>query len=84
MNTTVEDEPLSPYTINMNKMNTTVNNNFNFLSQNESPLIKLVKDPQQLATSVMSTGSNQLATTDSLHNNTQISIIDGPDIISNS
>jgi hypothetical protein len=58
MNTTVEDEPLSPYALNMNKMNTTVSNNFNFLSQNESPLIKLVKDPQQLAKSVMSTGSN--------------------------
>jgi hypothetical protein len=70
----------------MNKLNSTVNNNFNFLSQNESPLIKLVKDPQQLAKSVMSTGSqsNQLATNDSLHNNTQINIIDGHESVSNS
>ena len=82
----MEDEPLSPYALQMNKLNSTVNNNFNFLSQNESPLIKLVKDPQQLAKSVMSTGSqsNQLATNDSLHNNTQINIIDGHESVSNS
>lgn len=82
----MEDEPLSPYALQMKKLNSTVNNNFNFLSQNESPLIKLVKDPQQLAKSVMSTGSqsNQLATNDSLHNNTQINIIDGHESVSNS
>ena len=82
----MEDEPLSPYALQMNKLNSTVNNNFNFLSQNESPLIKLVKDPQQLAKSVMSSGSqsNQLATNDSLHNNTQINIIDGHESVSNS
>ena len=71
----------------MNKLNSTVNNNFNFLSQNESSLIKLVKDPQQLAKSVMSTGSqsNQLgATNESLHNNAQMNIIDGHESVSNS
>lgn len=46
LNTTVEDEPQSPFALQMNKINTTsINQNFNFMSQNESPLIKLVKDP---------------------------------------
>ena len=46
---TQSEEALSPYALPISKLNSTgsnliSNNNFNFLSQNESPLIKLVKD----------------------------------------
>lgn len=64
------DDTMSPYTLPA-KINATPSNNsnYNYQSQNESPLIKLVKESHQVAKSVMSSNSqdNPLATTDSIN-----------------